>query len=385
MHHRNSRHAVFISCNLCLKIFKDYHVYRQHTSRAHHYMRTKPRRKGRTPGKDAGPPTDCSICFTKFSSTAGMLNHKSKVHDIPLKCNVCPKTFKTTYLLKYHLIRHETLLSRRKWHCSVCSTTFATRKKLHSHFAIDHESSHGCDRCGQVYASLQSLRQHMRDDCEFAMQCDTCGHKTINKQSMKIHQIIHFKTEDVYVCSVCSKKFITRESLEKHVPLHLDEECKFTCEVCGKPYTKYGSFQKHRMLFHPQVFGRTIYRCPSCQFVTKSQETIERHKETHTVAKHVCDFCGKALSCSTALKIHRNIHTGVKPYACKVCGKKFSSPNYLRKHRRVHVPSMRYISCRNCLHSFSDTCYKSHITLCCGESNEAVSCLNQSSAVKTSC
>lgn len=238
--------------------------------------------------------------------------------------------------------------------------------KLHAHFELDHNSSHGCERCGKVFESRGAFKNHFKTDCEGALHCDTCGHMTGDKQSMKAHLIKHFKIEDVFVCS-CGQKFISQKLLDGHVKRHgKAEEQLFICEACGKQYDKYASIRKHRMSFHPDLFPCLVYKCPACKFVTKCLETFERHQKTHLTAKHVCEVCGKSFSSSTALRIHSNIHTGNKPYECQVCGKRFSSPNYLRKHHSVHDSpySKHSIQCRNCLRFVLKSSYESHETVC---------------------
>lgn len=74
-------------------------------------------------------------------------------------------------------------------------------------------------------------------------------------------------------------------------------------------------------------------------------EESEQHVElTHSkttegngYASHKCGECGKVLSTSYNLLIHRNIHAGIRPYICPVCDKSFRSASGLNRHvRDVH-------------------------------------------------
>ena len=63
--------------------------------------------------------------------------------------------------------------------------------------------------------------------------------------------------------------------------------------------------------------------------------------------------CGRFLSQTVHLRIHKRVHTGVKPYECKQCGKRFSQSWNLRTHKRVHTGEKPY-ECKHCGKSFNE-------------------------------
>lgn len=54
--------------------------------------------------------------------------------------------------------------------------------------------------------------------------------------------------------------------------------------------------------------------------------------------RYVCQYCMKAFSRPSSLRIHIYSHTGEKPFACPEpdCGRKFSVQSNMRRHLRVH-------------------------------------------------
>uniref|UniRef100_A0A3P9J0N9 C2H2-type domain-containing protein n=1 Tax=Oryzias latipes TaxID=8090 RepID=A0A3P9J0N9_ORYLA len=47
--------------------------------------------------------------------------------------------------------------------------------------------------------------------------------------------------------------------------------------------------------------------------------------------------CNRSYRTGTALKRHKMIHTGEKPFTCHVCGARFSLNNNLKRHLRIHT------------------------------------------------
>ena len=60
----------------------------------------------------------------------------------------------------------------------------------------------------------------------------------------------------------------------------------------------------------------------------------DRSSQPHK--KHVCNMCGKAFDCRSALEIHERIHTGYK-LKCAVCGQVFALKDTLTTHMLTHM------------------------------------------------
>ncbi|KAL1923833.1 uncharacterized protein VTP21DRAFT_8813 [Calcarisporiella thermophila] len=59
--------------------------------------------------------------------------------------------------------------------------------------------------------------------------------------------------------------------------------------------------------------------------------------------KYICDLCGKVCSRPSELAVHRNKHTGERPYKCPRvdCKKAFTAPGNLSRHVRAHAKKER--------------------------------------------
>lgn len=130
-------------------------------------------------------------------------------------------------------------------------------------------------------------------------------------------------------------------SSSSSVGLSLSNPHSFTCDICGKTLSRRDHLKLHKTIHT----GVRPYRCETCGCTFSRNHHLMRHMGSHLSEKRFkCDICGKALSRSDHLKVHRRIHTGERPFKCQICGFAFSRRDRLVKHNQLSK-GKRKLSC----------------------------------------
>ena len=81
----------------------------------------------------------------------------------------------------------------------------------------------------------------------------------------------------------------------------------------------------------------------------EEEEKPKQKKRTNTQIKksYICEFCTKASTTKSALKIHRMSHTGEKPFPCTFCENSFSTHSRQKIHQSSHTGEMA-VFCEDC-------------------------------------
>src|SRR5438046_1421279 len=94
--------------------------------------------------------------------------------------------------------------------------------------------------------------------------------------------------------------------------------------------------------------------CYELSYGSPEEEIVEGERETEEKAtvvtgddgevrpkkkerRHECDVCGKRFQSPSALKRHKRMHSGEKPFKCEECEKAFSILDNLRRHSAIHT------------------------------------------------
>ncbi|XP_076022966.1 sal-like protein 4 [Genypterus blacodes] len=69
---------------------------------------------------------------------------------------------------------------------------------------------------------------------------------------------------------------------------------------------------------------------------TKMLSMQTESKNSESLFKHKCKYCGKTFGNDSALQIHLRSHTGERPFKCNICGNRFTTKGNLKVHFQRH-------------------------------------------------
>lgn len=142
--------------------------------------------------------------------------------------------------------------------------------------------------------------------------CELCGKLFQSKTALRDHLLRHNDVKN-FQCHLCPRSFVTESGRKEHLIRH--EGIKnFICGICGAAKTRNSELKKH-INFHTRA---KKYPCQTCGLVFYETSKLTRHtKVVHlNERRHKCIYCEKSFGCSTTLKSHTMIHTGIRKFFC---------------------------------------------------------------------
>ncbi|XP_066443785.1 oocyte zinc finger protein XlCOF28-like isoform X2 [Eleutherodactylus coqui] len=110
-----------------------------------------------------------------------------------------------------------------------------------------------------------------------------------------------------------------------------------------------------------------LYSCTDCKFSSGNLAALRRHLRRHS-DKYKCKLCEKPFACATELRIHMNVHLGIKPHKCSQCDMAYSTAADLLRHTRsVHSLEKPFQCCYCAYTSAEASRMKIHIRSHTGE------------------
>jgi len=140
--------------------------------------------------------------------------------------------------------------------CEICGTNVAA-PLMDIHIKNNHgPDSLKCDRCPKSFRSDKQLKQHIFSVHE-EVQCDLCGFvgkgSTMYTHKLKKHTPNHLRP---YQCKLCGKGFVMKHYYEQHLNVHTGAK-PFLCPHCGQGFASGGTLRGHIRGVHLGIKRKT--------------------------------------------------------------------------------------------------------------------------------
>ncbi|CAL9705964.1 unnamed protein product [Knipowitschia caucasica] len=375
-------------CTRCCSYFSNEKTHQNHL-RFRKCILTSPMTK-----RSDGPETeDTNISSEKCNKILARIQPIPEKHNFSkmIKCNFCPRTFRSNALLKVHMNLHS---GEKPFGCG-CGKAFFRRDHLKRHTKIckrkpteSPSSGFSCAYCSSRFLLFSQLQQHFLN----AHKLETIEPVTTtplqqhlsniqrneSSQASKLNMAIYEKRTSPFVCGICSKGFwnklllrnhfrkckrldsSTNDFMEEEVPLRANIEMVLadppaelsTEEEMPETETKSSAEKK-----------TSVYQCSECDQSFTDGLMLISHLEDHgreeqEKRQNKCPKCGKMFSSQAKCENHMKLHesrTGV----CSVCSAEFNSNTELDLHRKQYHDTSNSYSCRLCKYRF-----RSRVSLC---------------------
>lgn len=213
----------------------------------------------------------CKICGQSCQNRQQLKVHHLRFHpqEKPFECDICTSTFKSSFLLAQHKLKHNRPDTMQ---CGECKKYFRSQLHLQRHFKNFHlKSTYTCHICNQQFENYTQMRfqYHVRQHGGKRFSCSYCD-KAFHQ---KIHLINHERThtkEQPFRCDLCGKAYRQQTACQEHMKTHKDPT-PFKCKHCSKEFSQRSTLRLHMQKMHnlekqtntSQNFGRSAAKTPA--------------------------------------------------------------------------------------------------------------------------
>lgn len=234
------------------------------------------------------PMAKCDVCAKIFINVRYMKRHRSCHKDVYYTCDVCSKKYKVLKALKEHKKTHEKGYVKPEYKCESCPKSFCSAYLVECHVKSEHlglKKSFLCQTCGKSFTTKHTLQQHVNAHTGIRpYQCSDCGKCFSYEAALRDHKFTHNESKS-FLCAFpeCKKTFRQRSALKMHEKIHKNPN-QFECSECGRGFTQKQALQRHTRSHK----GLKPFKCKYCGRTFGDASIIRRHmKLVHKLNKDI--------------------------------------------------------------------------------------------------
>ncbi|XP_073538797.1 uncharacterized protein [Phyllobates terribilis] len=151
----------------------------------------------------------------------------------------------------------------------------------------------------------------------------------------------------MYSCGMCKFSSCNLVAMRRHMRKHSD---RHKCKLCEKTFASSTELRLHTNVH----MGIKPHKCSECDMAYRTAADLQRHtRSVHDLEKPFqCCYCDYASVEATRMKIHIRSHTGERPFTCTLCSFASTDAFKLKRHIRTHTGEKPYL-CNFCQATFT--------------------------------
>ncbi|XP_058813800.1 zinc finger protein 62-like [Topomyia yanbarensis] len=292
----------------------------------------------------------CDLCkdsSTRFKTLPGLFTHHKTIHKHDGYVVCCQMKMWRYPAVIMHMARH---IQPEAFKCDICGYMVTRPRFLAAHRQThlpEDQKPYACEHCPKRFCWKRALQVHLnlhKAPGERAIyMCTTCDKTYDTPGGLSAHKKnVHAKTKTPkapHVCEICANKFATHSGLKEHmVTIHQPrEKGQLQCPECFK-----WLMNSRCLRVHMQLHSKDDIACDQCNYKTKKESLLRRHKITHHQEERPfnCDKCSSTFKHKRALTVHVGLKHGQEKtsYKCNFCDRTFASSTNFYTHRKNKHP-----------------------------------------------
>lgn len=301
------RKILSLSCGICLKLFENQHVLKDHVTLLHKDQLT--------------PFTSCQVCGKNYGSKWKTYDHINKSHGKAFRaCRTCLEIFNNDAQLQAHcdVTSHgpssgfnttalrDTIMAMVK--SVVAQNTENNNQNVDSDEEIDVEDDNSNDNEANKQLLSEDLKMSLLEKRllgKRSAEDDADAQTSHQNKKIKAEIKSELATEEVDIPQIASSKRT----------VYINGNDPSYCEICFKSWPAKKHLWQHYIRCHKTV-AATV--CGICLKTNDNYEDLQKHlQQSHPKLLHgqgfgsnfICKICGRYHNASSKLRLHMVIHT----------------------------------------------------------------------------